>query len=155
MLLCTDLAAEPSEVLAWFVRRWSVEVTFAEARWHLSLEAQPQWSDKAVARTTPVLLGLRSLVSLWARELHAQGRLPHRRTSYYRKEEPTSGDALAAARRSLWADAARFFDREARWRPRGSAAHRAGPPDRPRLPRRVRAKVEVGFGRVRFRRPFQ
>ena len=107
-LLCTDLGAEPAEVLAWFVRRWSVEVTFAEARRHLGVETQRQWSDKAVARTTPALLGLLSLVALRARELHAQGRLPHRRASWYRKEEPTFGDALAAVRRSLWADAARF-----------------------------------------------
>ena len=107
-LLCTDLGAEPADVLSWFVRRWSVEVTFAEARRHLGVETQRQWSDKAVARTTPALLGLFSLVALRAADLHAQGRLPHRRAAWYRKEEPTFGDALAAVRRSLWAEAARF-----------------------------------------------
>ena len=46
--------------------RWSVEVTFEEARAHLGLETQRQWSEKAIARTAPVLLGLFSLVTLLA-----------------------------------------------------------------------------------------
>src|SRR4051812_12293768 len=33
--LCTDPDADPLDVLRWFVRRWSVEVTFAEVRRHL------------------------------------------------------------------------------------------------------------------------
>jgi hypothetical protein len=107
-LLCTDLGAEPAEVLGWFVRRWSVEVTFAEARRHLGVETQRQWSDAAVARTTPVSLGLFSLVALRACALHARGALPHRRTAWYPKEEPTFSGALAAVRRSLWVEAARF-----------------------------------------------
>ena len=51
--LCTDAAAEPVDMLRLFVRRWSMEVTFAEVRRHLGVETQRQWSDKAVARTTP------------------------------------------------------------------------------------------------------
>jgi hypothetical protein len=107
-LLCTDTGAEPADVLSWFVRRWSVEVTFAEARRHLGVETQRQWSGAAVARTTPALLGLFSLVALRASALHARGALPHRRAAWYRKEEPTFSDALAAVRRSLWAEAARL-----------------------------------------------
>jgi hypothetical protein len=30
------------------------------------VETQRQWSDRAIARTTPALLGLYSLVTLWA-----------------------------------------------------------------------------------------
>ena len=107
-LLCTDLDAEPAEVIGWFVRRWSVEVTFAEARRHLGVETQRQWSDAAVARTTPALLGLFSLVTLRAADLHARGVLTHRRTPWHPKETPTFSDALAAVRRSLWAEAAGF-----------------------------------------------
>lgn len=107
-LLCTDVGADPAEVLGWFVRRWSVEVTFAEARRHLGVETQRQWSDAAVARTTPALLGLFSLVALRAGALHARGALVPRSAGWYRKEEPTFSDALAAVRRSLWADAALF-----------------------------------------------
>ena len=36
--LCTDLNAEPLDILRWFVRRWSIEVTFAEVRRHLGVE---------------------------------------------------------------------------------------------------------------------
>ncbi len=104
-LLCTDLAAEPADILGWFVRRWAVEVTFAEARRHLGVETQRQWSDKAVARTTPALLGLYSLVALRAGELHRSPALVARAASWYRKERVTFGDALAAVRRSLWAEA--------------------------------------------------
>ena len=43
--LCTDLDADPVDVLRWFVRRWRVETTFEEARRHLGLETQRQWSD--------------------------------------------------------------------------------------------------------------
>jgi hypothetical protein len=48
-LLCTDLGAKPAEVLGWFVRRWSVEVTFAEARRHPGLETRRRWPDAAAA----------------------------------------------------------------------------------------------------------
>jgi hypothetical protein len=33
-------------------------------RQHLGVETQRQWSDKAIARTTPLLLGLYSLITL-------------------------------------------------------------------------------------------
>jgi hypothetical protein len=56
--LATDLNARPGDILAWFVSRWQVEVTFAEVRAHLGVETQRQWSDTAILRTTPVLLGL-------------------------------------------------------------------------------------------------
>src|SRR5580700_2853739 len=67
--LATDLNARPGDILAWFVSRWQVEVTFAEVRAHLGVETQRQWSDKAILRTTPVLLGLFSIVTLWANDL--------------------------------------------------------------------------------------
>ena len=78
--LCTDVKADPINILRWFVRRWSIEVTFAEVRRHLGVESQRQWSDPAIARTTPALLGLFSLVTLWAHELHAnQPMIPRQR----------------------------------------------------------------------------
>ncbi len=70
--LCTDLDADPVDILRWFVRRWSIEVTFAEVRRRLGVETQRQWSDPAIARTTPALLGLFSLVTLWAHDLYTR-----------------------------------------------------------------------------------
>jgi hypothetical protein len=72
-LLCTDLRAAPGQILAWFVRRWQLEVTFEEARRHLGLETQRQWSNLASARTTPALLGLFSLVTLLAESAATSG----------------------------------------------------------------------------------
>ena len=65
-LLCTDLEADPQEILRWFVMRWQLEVTFQEMRRHLGFETQRQWSDLAIRSTTPALLGLFSLVTLFA-----------------------------------------------------------------------------------------
>ena len=61
-LLCTDPAAVPTQILQWFVLRWQLEVTFQEVRTHLGMETQRQWSDLAIARTTPILLGLFSIL---------------------------------------------------------------------------------------------
>ena len=104
--LCTDLDAGPVDILSWFVRRWTTEVTFAEVRRHLGVETQRQWSDRAIARTTPVLLGLYSLVALWADELRRGSAILPRAAAWYAKRAPTFSDALAAVRRTLWADAA-------------------------------------------------
>ena len=88
-------------MLAWFVRRWQLEVTFAEGRRHLGLETQRQWSDPAIARTTPALLGLFSFVTLLA---HADlATVPFiRHAAWYHKSLPTFIDALALVRRQLW-----------------------------------------------------
>ncbi len=100
--LCTNLDAEPTEILGWFVRRWRVEVTLAEVRRHLGVETQRQWSDLAILRTTPALLGLFSLVTLWADRIKGEhGVLPDR-VRWYPKAEPTFSDALALVRRELW-----------------------------------------------------
>ncbi|MCP4420620.1 MAG: hypothetical protein GY805_28775, partial [Chloroflexi bacterium] len=64
--LCTDQQACPIQILDWFILRWNVEVIFQEARALLGVETQRQWSDKAIARTTPALMGLFSLVVLFA-----------------------------------------------------------------------------------------
>ncbi len=69
-LLSTDPTAEPLSIVTWFVQRWQLEVTFEEARRHLGVETQRQWSDKAIARTTPLLLGLFSWVTLVAHALY-------------------------------------------------------------------------------------
>ena len=99
---CTDLQATPAQILAWVVMRWSVEVTFEEARAHLGLETQRQWSDQAIARTTPVLLALFSLVTVLALKLSQDGQIPVPVTAWYRKDEPTFSDCLALVRWHLW-----------------------------------------------------
>jgi hypothetical protein len=100
--LCTDPKATPEQILHWVVMRWSVEVTFEEARAHLGVETQRQWSDKAIARTTPVLFGLFSLVTLLALRLSHGGQIPVQHTAWYHKAEPTFSDCIALVRRHIW-----------------------------------------------------
>jgi hypothetical protein len=86
----------------YFVRRWSVEVTFEEVRAHLGVETQRQWSDLAIERSTPVLLGLFSVVTLLAHRLKEQNKLTVRRAAWYDKPLPTFSDAIASVRQHLW-----------------------------------------------------
>src|ERR687894_1945839 len=101
-LLCTDPAQEPLRVVRWFVQRWQLEVTFREVRDHLGVETQRQWSDKAIARTTPCLLALFSIVALLAARLPARERRQVARAAWYHKPQPTFSDALAAVRQAIW-----------------------------------------------------
>lgn len=101
-LLSTQLAHQPAQILEWFVRRWTMEVTFEEARAHLGIETQRQWNDLAIGRTTPALFGLYSLVTLMAHGLlQAEARVV-RTAAWYVKVRPTFSDALAVVRRELW-----------------------------------------------------
>ena len=102
--LSTDLDLEPMAILGRFVFRWRIETTFQEVREHLGVETQRQWSDLAILRTTPALLGLYSLVAIWAHGLREQAdtavhALP---AAWYHKSLPTFSDAIAAVRRVLW-----------------------------------------------------
>jgi hypothetical protein len=102
-LLCTDQDIIPLHIVAWFVMRWQLEVTFEETRRHLGVETQRQWSDKAIARTTPLLLGLFSWITLAADAFHSSGHpIAVRQAAWYTKALPTFSDALALLRQQLW-----------------------------------------------------
>jgi hypothetical protein len=107
-LLCTDLRADPQKILSWFVMRWQLEVTFQEMRRHLGFETQRQWSELAIRRTTPVLLGLFSLITLFAQSRMAQAAGSFRQAAWYHKSHPTFADALALVRKELWAQEQTF-----------------------------------------------
>ena len=116
-LLCTDPAADPTQILEWFVLRWQLEVTFQEVRAHLGVETQPlatrldrvgQWSDRAIARTTPTLLGLFSWTTLAAHALQKRHSITQRTAAWYDNRLPPSWTP------SPWCDAT------CGWRPRVS-----------------------------------
>lgn len=107
-LLCTDPAVAAPLIVPWFVLRWQLEVTFQEAQAHLGLETQRQWSDQAIARTTPLLLGLFSWVALVAHRLWNGGTIPVRTAAWYDKSRPTFSDASALVRQRLWCHAEGF-----------------------------------------------
>jgi hypothetical protein len=103
-LLSTNLGHTPMQILNWFVRRWRMEVTFEEARAHLGIETQRQWNDLAIARATPVLFGLFSMVALMANQLIKTEVKPIRTAAWYEKQTPTFADAIAIVRRCLWSN---------------------------------------------------
>jgi hypothetical protein len=132
-LLCTDPTREPAQIIAWFVRRWSVgaerrSAPFQEARAHLGVETPRQWSDTAIARTTPCLLALFSISTLLANRLSARERRQAAATAWYPKPQPTFSDALAAVRRDIWREQALTTSRRSGHRAKAaSSCQRPGP----------------------------
>ena len=84
------------------MKRWSLEVTFEEGRAHLGIETQRQWSDLAIERSTPLLFGLYSLVTLFGQALHPDGHIPVAQAAWYRKQTATIRSVLALVRRHVW-----------------------------------------------------
>jgi hypothetical protein len=130
--VCSDPQRTALDILTWYAMRWAVEVSFEETRRHLGVETQRQWSDLAIQRTTPLLLGLFSLVTLWASELAERaGKLPVLGAAWYKNPDPTFSDGLAAVRRTLWAEeAARpilWRDDFPTWRSRPRTAEKPRP----------------------------
>jgi hypothetical protein len=102
-LLSTCQTDDPLWIIQSFISRWCVEVTFEEARRHLGLETQRQWSDNAIARTTPILLGLFSWITLVTEQLHRSDYpIVPRYSAWYHKSYPTFSDAIATLRQHLW-----------------------------------------------------
>ena len=85
-----------------FVHRWQVEVTFQEDRPQLGVKPQRQWAELAIARTTPTLLGVFSVVTVLAHSLVAHQPVTPRQAAWYAKSTPTFADALALVRSHLW-----------------------------------------------------
>jgi hypothetical protein len=100
----TNLTNSPTQIIEWFVLRWNIEVTFAETRAHLGIETQRQWSDQAIARTTPLLMALLSILVLVAVKMHETKKLVVQETTswYDKKGELTLADILMVIRRSIW-----------------------------------------------------
>ena len=107
-LLCTDQDVKTIQIIQWFVLRWQLEVTFQEVRALLGVETQRQWSDLAIARTTPVLFGLFSWVILAADFLQADRTVSIRSADWYVKELPPFSDAIALVRFHLWSASETF-----------------------------------------------
>jgi len=126
-LLCTDQDADPAQIIGWFVLRWQVEVTFHEVRAHLGVETQRQWSDLAILRTTPALLGLFSLVTIFAHQLLGEQSFPIRQAAWYSKALPTFSDTLAFVRQHLW--------------PVSFSCISSSPPDRIEIPRALFERI--------------
>jgi hypothetical protein len=98
----TDLKATEEQILSWVILRWNIEVTFEELRAHLGVETQRQWSDLAIARTTPALFSMFSAVVLIGLELLKSKTLPVQTCAWYQKTDATFSDVIALVRRHIW-----------------------------------------------------
>jgi hypothetical protein len=114
-LMSTDPSLSPEQMIALYIDRWSIEVTFEEVREHLGVETQRQWSDKAIARTTPILMGLYSLTCLMANRLNQEKSLKAEGAAWYHKEHVTFSDMLRAVRLLVWRES--FISRKAKLTP--------------------------------------
>ncbi|HEV2458464.1 MAG TPA: hypothetical protein VGS80_08870 [Ktedonobacterales bacterium] len=92
----------PEAVLAAFLKRWPIAVTFEEVRAHLGMATQRQWSDRAIVRETPCVLGLYSLVARWGKVLSPTGQVSLQSAVWYATSAATFSDVLSAVRRHLW-----------------------------------------------------
>ena len=102
VFFCTDPDADPVQMVNWVVMRWSVETTFEEAREHLGMETQRQWSDLAIQRTTPIVLGLFSIVTWITFHLTQNEAIPIQKIAWYPKEKVPFSDCLFMVRKHIW-----------------------------------------------------
>ena len=103
-LMSTDSLMTPEQILELYIDRWSLEVTFEESREHLGVETQRQWSSRAIARSTPALMGLYSLVCLMATRLGQEQLLKIEETAWRKKEHVAFSDMMRAVRLVIWRD---------------------------------------------------
>lgn len=103
-LMSTDPLMDPKQIIELYIERWGIEVTFEETREHLGVETQRQWSDKAIARSTPILMSLYSIVYLMANQLKEEKPIQIQASSWYQKKHLTFSDMLRAVRMEIWKD---------------------------------------------------
>lgn len=103
-LMSTDVTLSPEKIIALYIQRWNLEVTFEEVREHLGVETQRQWSDKAIARSTPILMVLYTIVCLICNRLAEERPIEVAQTAWYEKKDATFSDLLKTVRKILWKD---------------------------------------------------
>lgn len=102
-LLCGDLELSAAEIIVGYLRRWSVEVAYADAKQLLGFHEPMVWSAQAVARAHPLAWFVGSLVVLWYAEVGRHEEPAERQRPWYvGKVEPTFADMLACCRLHLW-----------------------------------------------------
>ena len=107
----TDVNLTAIQIIELYVDRWGLEVTFQETREHLGVETQKQWSNKGIARTTPILMALYSMVCLIGNRMNEEASLVPEKTAWYDKETVTFSDLLKSVRSDLWKENV-FFRKE-------------------------------------------
>jgi hypothetical protein len=102
MFYCTRLTWTAREILSCYARRWSIEVTFENAKQLLGFEDAANRKPRAVERTAPMALVLYSLIVVWFHQTGHQFLQFPERPWYPRKAEPSFADMLTTLRRQSW-----------------------------------------------------
>jgi hypothetical protein len=104
MFYCTRLTWSVQEILSCYARRWSIEVTFANAKQLLGFEDPANRKPKAVERTAPMALVLYTLIIVWFHQTgHGHLKFPDR-PWYPTKDEPSFADMLTTLRSQSWTE---------------------------------------------------
>jgi hypothetical protein len=100
--ITTDTTASPAWVAAHYAGRWTIEVTFRDAKQHLGVEDPQTWKRQGPERAAALGLWLHAAVWLWYIPTWGTRRSWTPTPWYPRKATPSFADALAALRRLLW-----------------------------------------------------
>ena len=102
-LLCSDLDLSAEEVIVSYLRRWSVEVAYCDAKQLLGFHDPMVWSEQSVQRAHPMAWFVGSLVVLWYALVGQDEPAAQRHRPWYKdKVSPTFADMLACCRLHLW-----------------------------------------------------
>jgi hypothetical protein len=110
VFVSTDPTLTPRHIIESFSKRWSLEVTFHEAKGKLGFEDPQNRTEHAVERTAPLALISYSLTVLWYVQFGQHTRAANLPTLpwYTHKARTTFSDMLATLRRASWSE--RLFD---------------------------------------------
>ena len=162
-LVTTDLHTPAAELIRRYAWRWSIEVTFGEARDLLGVGQARNRTENAVRRTVPFGLYCYSVTVIWytLHGHHPNDAAEHRaaRPWYTTKTDPAFSDMLAKLRRviiaarSIPAAAGQPSDVEIRAVPASVGPSRTRPrrPIRSPLPERRNSRYSGGLGKPRRR----
>ena len=102
-LLCGNLELSTEEIIAGYLKRWSVEVAYCDAKQLLGFHDAMVWSEPAVTRAHPMAWFVGSLVVLWYDAVGQHEQAAQRQRPWYKhKVKPTFADMLACCRLHLW-----------------------------------------------------
>jgi len=102
-LLSTDLDLNAEAVVVGYLRRWSVEVAYCDAKQMLGFHEPMVWCAASVARAHPMAWFVGSLVVLWYATAGQREPAARRQRPWYKhKVGPTFADMLACCRLHLW-----------------------------------------------------
>lgn len=104
VFVCTDTKLSPKDVIETYARRWSLEVTFHEAKGKLGFEDPQNRTSRAVERTAPMALLAYSLVVSWYARFGHRTRFAKSTNQPWYTDKPaiTFTHMLATIRRASW-----------------------------------------------------